>query len=191
MEVQGSNLDFECGSPEIAAYVDGELSPDRELALDLHIAECASCRSELNSQKQFLSILDSTLAADDQLELPDDFARVVATNAESSVNGLRQRSEWLNAVAICAGLFVFCLFALGADASRSFGYPLAMFERSVAVAEFAAHVVYDLAVGSVVVVRSVSSHVAGQLAVGFLLAVVAVVTTAFLSRQVLRIGRAR
>lgn len=98
-----------CPSDEIGAYLDAELSPTRSDALEMHFASCSVCRDELNSQKAFLLELSRTLETDAAIELPKDFAKVVVTRAESSVSGLRKRSERIAAigiVALLAGLAV-------------------------------------------------------------------------------------
>ena len=40
-----------CPTGDIAAYIDGELSPDHESELDLHFADCSVCTYEMNQQK--------------------------------------------------------------------------------------------------------------------------------------------
>jgi anti-sigma factor RsiW len=160
---------------DVAAYLDAEMSPSEEIEFELHLAKCKYCVAELNRQKELLHILDSTLHQDD-IELPENFTKVVVTNAESSVKGLRRRSEWLNAVFVCCALAFFGLFALGADASRSFGYPFRVFERIAAVVTFFGHLMYDVAVGIVVILRTITSETVSNTA-----AFVAVVFTLFLA----------
>jgi hypothetical protein len=82
----------------------------------------------------------------------------VVANAESSVGGLRRRGEWLNAAFVVAGLVLFVLFSLGADSGRTVGLFLSGFERGAAVGGFAAHLLYDLSIGGVVILRSVGSQ---------------------------------
>ena len=60
--------EFECPSPEIAAYIDGELSSERELELEFHLIGCDLCSAELNAQKLFLCALDSSLQAEPEIE---------------------------------------------------------------------------------------------------------------------------
>src|SRR5437870_10821241 len=129
MKPQDTN---ECPSTDIAAYLDGELSPQTELELEAHVSNCEVCLRELNQQKTFVTALSSSLISD--LEIPDDFTKRIVTNAESTVSGLRRRSEWLNAVFVCCGLFFFVLFSLGASAGGAFGSFFGIFERIAAVA---------------------------------------------------------
>lgn len=156
------HFDPDCPLADIPPYVDGELSAERERELDIHFAVCRICLDELNFQKEFISVLSSGLRTGDELELPRDFTRIVVAKAESGVSGLRRRVEWLNALFICVGLFFFVLFGLGADAQNAFGSFLGIFQQAAAVLGFAGHVVYDVAVGSMIIFRSISSLVASS-----------------------------
>jgi anti-sigma factor RsiW len=110
----------ECPSEEIGAYLDAELSPERAAALEAHFAACAICRDELNSQKAFLLELSRSLESGVSLELPKDFAKAVATKAESSVTGLRKRSERIAAFAIIGVLLLLAVVGFAGDPSRAF-----------------------------------------------------------------------
>ena len=148
----------ECPAIEIASYVDGELSLERELELEVHFADCPQCREEIQLQRQFLCTLNSRLTGDLEVELPANFTKQIVTNAESSVSGLRKASERLNAAFICMALFIFVLFALGSDAFGLFAGIGNAFEKTVAVAGLAGHVVLSFLVGVGVVLRSLSGH---------------------------------
>ncbi len=69
-----------CPKSEIAAYIDGELSPRQELDLELHLAACRSCAEELNEQKKLLCALDFALEDESEIELPENFTKVIVTN---------------------------------------------------------------------------------------------------------------
>src|SRR5664279_3152743 len=118
MKLQANN--FECPSDEIASYIDGELDLTRELELDAHFRECSICTDELNQQKQFVCSLDLSLKHERELELPANFTKTIVANAESTVSGLRRPRERFNAIFICAGLFLFVLFALGTNTGSYF-----------------------------------------------------------------------
>lgn len=148
----------ECPSADICAYLDGELSPHREIELEVHLAGCPVCSKELNIQKTILCAISSSLENEPEIELPKNFTKVVVANAESRVSGLRRPKERYNAIFICAGLFLFCLFALGADSTKFFATVVQVFDQIAAVGVFAAHVAYDLAVGAVIILRSISSQ---------------------------------
>lgn len=160
VNTSGNELAIECPSIEIAAYLDGELSPDLELKFEAHLAKCVICTQELNDQKHFINALNSSLI--DCPEIPEDFTKRVVANAESGVSGLRQKKERLNAAFVCSALFFFVLFTLGASAPGTIAASLDMFGRIAAVFGFAGHLVYDISIGVVVIMRSL----AGQPAFG-------------------------
>lgn len=149
---------FECPADDIAAYIDGELDLVRELELESHFASCADCSEELNQQKQFLCGLNSSLKHEKEIELPADFTKHIVANAESNVSGLRGSRERYNAMFICAALFLFVLFALGAEAGKLFDSLTGFLGQSAAVLGFFGHLVYSLFIGVVIVVRSVASQ---------------------------------
>jgi anti-sigma factor RsiW len=150
---------MDCPTEDIAAYIDGELDLVRELELDSHFSVCPPCSKELNRQKQFLCALNSGLKREDELELPENFTRRVVVNAESTVSGLRRPVELFNAFFICTGLFLFVLFASGADADKLFGGISVVFEQAAIVGGFFGHLIYALFVGVAIVLRSLASQV--------------------------------
>lgn len=147
-----------CPSPEISAYLDGELAPHEEKALELHLVSCGVCNRELNIQKNLLHALTSSLETTREFELPKNFTKTIVTNAESSVAGLRRPKERLNAIFICTALFLFALFALGSDAERTFITIASVVDKATAVAGSAVHFLYDISLGATVIVRSLSSN---------------------------------
>jgi anti-sigma factor RsiW len=158
MEARSSIKSNECPSAEICAYIDGELSPQQEIELEKHLVSCAVCTEELNIQKKILCAISSSLENEPEIELPKNFTKVVVTNAESHVSGLRRPKERYNAVFICAALFLFCLFALGADSGKFFATFVQVVDKVAAVGAFAAHVIYDFAIGAVIILRTISSQ---------------------------------
>lgn len=156
MNLPDPALNRECPSTDISAYIDGELSIEALNELEEHLAVCRLCSNELNEQKKFIQVLDHSLGND--LEIPADFTKRIVTNAESTVGGLRRRNEWLSALFVCCALFFFILFTLGANAGNAFGVFFDVFGRLVAVAGFAAHFVYDVSIGGVIILRSIGSQ---------------------------------
>jgi len=133
-EAAGEVLDT-CPSEEIGAYLDAELPADRASALEAHLASCQICRVELNSQKAFLLALSRSLEKEEPIQLPKDFTRTIVTKAESSVSGLRKRSERIAAFAIAVLLLIVAAvgFAgdwgrVSAEAARPLGAAAALFE---------------------------------------------------------------
>lgn len=151
--------EFECPSPDISAYLDGELSAGAERKLELHLAECSVCTEDLNLQKSFLNALGSSLESADDIELPRGFTKSVVANAESRVSGLRHPHELRDALLICAALVAFAVLALGSQTELVFLAAAAVAEKFVAVVLSAGHLVYDVALGAVIVFRSLASAV--------------------------------
>ncbi|MEP7147449.1 MAG: zf-HC2 domain-containing protein [Acidobacteriota bacterium] len=147
-----------CPSPELSAYIDGELSRRDELELEQHVSGCRLCTDDLNLQKSFLNALAYSLDEKNEIDLPCDFTRAVVANAESRVSGLRRPHERRNAAFICAALIVFSLFALGSSSEKTLAATVAILEKVVAVALSAGHLVYDVALGSGIIFRTLASN---------------------------------
>src|SRR5262249_17533794 len=114
---------------------------------------------ELNLQKRFLIALDHALESEEQVDLPANFTRVVVANAESRVSGLRRRSERFGAFFVCFGLFLVIIFAVGASGSNTaIDGVFVIFEKVAAVAGFVARTAYDIALGAIVILRSLASR---------------------------------
>lgn len=178
-----------CPTPDIAAYIDGELDGGRELELEFHLAECEVCSTELNDQKLFLCTLNSSLQNEADIDLPADFTRTIVAHAEGSVTGLRKPSERFNAAFICAALLIFGLFALGADAAGSFGWLSSVFEKTAAVGGFFLHIGYSIFVGFSILARSVSGVVHLPVALSLFSVTLFIMIFVSLSRRLLRVRR--
>ena len=149
-DVKNSN---ECPRADIAAYIDGELAAREELELEIHLAACKNCAEELNGQKKLLCALDYALEKE-HLELPENFTKIVVANAESRVSGLRRPKERYNALFICSALFLVVFISLGSEAKNVLFSSGKLFEQFLAVGGFITHLIYDFAVGTAVVIRS-------------------------------------
>lgn len=154
IEVENSSA---CPLPEISAYIDGELSSPNEIELEMHVTGCRVCTDDLNLQKSFLNALDRSLEDEKKIELPKNFTRAVVANAESRVSGLRRPHERRNAALIFGALVAFLLFALGSNAEKTFAATMTILEKVFAVVASAGHFVYDAALGSAIVFRSLLS----------------------------------
>lgn len=180
----------ECPRMEIAAYIDGELASGEELVLERHLAGCALCTGELNLQKQFLSALNSTLENEKELELPDNFTKVIVTSAESRVSGLRRPGEGFNAVFICAALFLFVLFALGGEAGNVFGGIARIFDQGLAVAGLVGNLVFKITMGTAMVLKSLTSQFVSSSSIALVLLAVVITFSLFaFSRLMFRYNR--
>lgn len=144
-------------SAETAGYLDGELDAPAQLLFETHLAECRSCAEELNEQRRLLCALDLALGTNDPcVALPRDFARVVATNAESDMSGVRKRGEHASALRLCFGLIIAIFTLLGtATVYAAVSDPIKAFTRSsTLVLGFAGNAIYDAGVGAAVILRA-------------------------------------
>jgi hypothetical protein len=159
MNLQTATIEKICSKrSEIAAFIDGELSPREELELELHLAVCGSCAVELNEQKKLLCALDYALETDGEIELPANFIKTVVTNAESKVSGLRRPQERSKALFVCAALFLFVLLGLGGETETVLNTFRKFAEQFLAVGGFVWNLIYDVSVGTAIVLRSLSSQ---------------------------------
>jgi predicted anti-sigma-YlaC factor YlaD len=150
-----------CPRAEIAAYLDCELAPRDEILLERHLAACEICLAELNAQKKLLSALDFALEEEKtEIEIPENFAKVVAIRAGSSVNGLRDKGERSRAIFLCASLVFLVVVGLGAETEKVFAASGVIFEQTAAIAAFAGHIIFDIALGIVVILRSLANQTA-------------------------------
>ena len=179
-----------CPRTEIAAYVDGELSQREELELEMHLATCAACKTELNEQKKLLFALDFALENDEEIELPENFTKVIVTKAESNVNGLRRPQERFKALFVCAALFLLVILGLGSETGTILNTFRKFADQFLAVAGFVLHLIYDIAVGTTIILRSLSHLFVydSVLAAAFLAALFFVCLIA-LSRLIFRYSR--
>ena len=185
--------DYICETENIAAYIEGDLEPALLTTLEEHLKECAHCTSELQAQRLFMCELDSALASPFDLEVPANFAQVVAVQAKSDMRGMRNASEHARALRFCIilGLTAFALLGFASSEAiilrvRSFG------GKVFGALGFFAEALFNAASGFTVVSRVVSrglisdSRLAGL--AGLLLVVLAV---GLLSRLITRYHRTR
>jgi anti-sigma factor RsiW len=190
MDLQTATTEKNCQRFEIAAYIDGELSPPEELKLESHVAECKDCLAELNLQKQMLSVLDFGLEDKAEIELPKNFAKVVAVRAESTVSGLRSKEERFRALFLCVFLFLIILIGLGTETETVFAALGKFGEQLIALIGFAGNLAFDLAVGTTIILRSLSGQFVFNSVVSFVVvACLFTLSTILLSRQISRYKR--
>jgi len=190
MNLQVNTTEKVCPREEIAAYVDGEISPREELELEMHFAVCKTCSEELNTQKKLLCALDSALLSEREIEIPENFVRVVVTKAESSVSGLRRPQERWTALFICSALFLLVLIGLGEETGTIFAAFGKFAEQFMAVGSFIAHLIYDFAVGITVILRSLSNQFVFNSAVSVgLIIILFLLSLLTVSRLVVRFNR--
>ena len=159
MDLQTAKIENKCPRTEIAAYLDGELSPCEELKLEGHFAVCRPCASEFNGQKKLLCALDIAFeTGQEQFHLPESFTKTVVIKAESNVSGLRRPEERFRALFVCAVLFLLIILGLGSETEAVFSTFAKFAEQVFAVGSFAAHLVYDIGVAAAGILRLLSSQ---------------------------------
>lgn len=144
---------------DISEYLDGELSAAAEMSLEEHFVKCSECRAEFNLQKQFHNILNSTLETEPEFKLPDNFAKAVATAAESDVRSLRRSHEIRNAGAIILIALAFAGVIAALSGGAVSGGAAIVVDKVTAVITAGWHLVYSLALGVSVMVRSLTSGI--------------------------------
>ncbi len=148
-----------CERNLIGAYVDGELDADLTVLLEDHLESCADCRFELRAHRLFVCELDAALtgSGDDEVPVPRDFSRIIATRATTDMRGVRTRSENRKAFTICVILALGGFALLGATALNSVFLIAQKFVATVfGLAGLVGTAVYDIAAGLVVIFRVVS-----------------------------------
>ncbi|HSS18969.1 MAG TPA: zf-HC2 domain-containing protein [Pyrinomonadaceae bacterium] len=188
-----ADLNYICETDNIAAYVDGDLDPALRSNLEDHLKECAHCAAELQTQRMFMCELDSVLANPLNLEVPENFAQLVAVRAESDMRGVRDRAEHARALRFCIILGLAAFALLGVASSKAIVLNARSFASKLfGVLSFFGEAVFNIATGFSVITRVVSrtlitdSRLAGIS--GLLFVILAV---GFLSRLIARYHRTR
>lgn len=158
MDLQTITTENNCSREKVVAYLDGELVPNEELALEQHVAVCKSCLAELNLQKRLMCVLDSAFDEKSEIELPKNFAKTIVTRAETKVEGLRSKDERFRALFFCTTLFLLALIAIVIQSGDAFDSLARTAERIVAMLGFTGRLIYDLVVGTTVILRSVGNQ---------------------------------
>ncbi len=159
MDFVRSRSEAVCRPEEIGRYLDGELSADHELDLEMHISSCDSCRGELNHQKNLMRVLDDNFDLSGAPDLPENFAKRISVAAVSDIGGIRSTREQWTAIAICSLLAAFAIAALGGAASQPLNSASVAADQSFAILAAAGHFFYNLAVGVVAFIRPISSSI--------------------------------
>jgi len=146
-----------CDRNLAGAYVDGELDADLTLLFEDHLEGCADCRFELRAHRLFVCELDAAMTGSDEVPVPRDFSRIIATRATTDMRGVRTRSEHRKALTICIILALGGFALLGATALNGVFMIAEKFVTTVfGLVAFVASAVYDTAAGLVVIFRVVS-----------------------------------
>jgi hypothetical protein len=143
-----------CENDQIAAFVDDELDPAYRLAFEDHVRGCDSCAAELRAHRTFMRELDAALAGRFDLEVPPDFARVVAVHAENDMRGVRDRAEHRRALRYCIILGLVAFALLGVASSRAVLASVQSFiKATVGIVRLFGKTIYDAMAGFSVLAR--------------------------------------
>ncbi len=188
-----STSDYICETENIAAYIEGDLEPALTSALEEHLKECAHCASELRAQRLFMCELDSALASPFDLEVPANFARVVAVNAKSDMRGMRDSSEHARALRFCIILGLAAFALLGFASSKAVVLSVRSFAGKVfGTLGFFVEAIFNAAAGFALISRVVSRGLISDSRLsGFAGLLLVVLAIAVLSRLITRYHRTR
>ncbi len=193
MSFQSENIELDnCPRAEIAEYLDGELSLRSELEIELHFAQCKLCSEELKAQEKVSTTLEILLEDEEKegITLPENFTKIVTTNAESNLDGLRSPKERSRALFICCILFLMVLFGFGTKGETVLFAVEKFSDQSLAVGGFILHLFYTLALGVSAIFGSLCMKFVFTSTLTLLGIVTAFVITALiLSRMVFRFNR--
>jgi hypothetical protein len=152
-----------CESDQIAAFVDDELEPARRLKFEEHVRACDSCARELRAQRMFMRELDTALAGRFDLEVPPNFAKVVAVHAENDMRGVRDRAEHRKALRYCIVLGLLAFALLGVASSRALLGSVQSFFRGIfGIISLLGKTVYDAMSGVSVLARAFRRSLVGD-----------------------------
>ena len=115
---------------------------------------CEDCAVELRAHRIFMRELDTALADRFELEVPLDFARVVAVHAENDMRGVRNRSEHRRALRYCIILGLIAFALLGVASSRSVLIKVQLFfKTSLGIVSLFGKTIFDAVSGLSVLSR--------------------------------------
>ncbi|HEV2715887.1 MAG TPA: zf-HC2 domain-containing protein [Terriglobales bacterium] len=141
-----------CQRDLVSAYLDDELGGVMLENFEAHLKNCSSCLTELRTQQQLLCTLDAAFSAG--FDLPDDFARIVKTRAESDIGGVRAKKEGRLALQLTIVLAVASFALLGTAWRESILQPLRTIARTIlSLSELAWQTISNAATGLAVIAR--------------------------------------
>jgi len=141
----------------IAPYLEGDLDPSMISSLEQHLSVCRECRDEVRLQKQMLCELDAAFSSPAELEVPQDFARMVAAQAESDMSGARTGAERKKALqlSLLLGLASFSLIGVTAGGSLLAAGEI-LSAKIVFLVSLLGKALYDAGAGLAVILRVAS-----------------------------------
>lgn len=160
MENRGLKTRQNCSPRLLQEYLDGELAQHQESALLEHISTCRLCNEELNFHK---TVFGKAPELTNDLEIPSNFAEVVATNAESQISGLRRRKERIAALSVVAFLAFATLVLISFDVSRPLAASYLLIGKLAALLAMIGNFLGNMAIGVLVIVRVVIQGAASSM----------------------------
>ena len=184
-----------CRSEEVVAYLDGELDAASRARLEQHFEECPQCARDLRAQRRLLSELNFALMDEPAIEMPKNFAQIVAARAQSDLSGVvRDPRERGRALRLCAALALISFALLGGAAvGESVFSPLrSVWRAGAALFNFLGHALYDAGAGVAVISRGLGGHLLFESrGVGLLVLLLLVLALFTLARLIVRYHRTR
>jgi putative zinc finger protein len=182
----------QCLVEEVAAYVDGELDDHARDSFELHIAGCGECAGELLKQRQLLCTLDAAFQQEHEVDLPRNFAQVVAAHAETDMRGMRDGAERRQALRVSAVLALASFALLGAASGESVWGPARNIARYVQIfINFFWDAIYQAGAGLAIILRILTrSFVFESRLLGFLILLLFGTALALLPHLIARYHRA-
>jgi predicted anti-sigma-YlaC factor YlaD len=184
-----------CRIEEIIAYLDGELDASTLARLEQHFESCQKCAADLRAQRRVLNELNFALMDEPMIEMPKNFAQVVAARAQSDMSGVvRDPSERKRALRLCVALVAISFALLGGAAlSESVFAPLrAIWKAGVALFSFLGHALYDAGAGLTIISRGLGAHLLFESrGLGLLVLLLLALALFTLTRMIVRYHRTR
>jgi anti-sigma factor RsiW len=149
MQFHNENPDNDCSG--LHAFLDGDLPSSEAAEFESHIIGCERCSEAFEIHQQLDGEFENLPSA--PIELPKDFSKVVAANAESQVNGLRKSSERRTTVAIIGGLAVVLFVFLGVNIQPVISVLSFVVEGVGAIVSVIGGFIFNLCLGVVVILR--------------------------------------
>jgi anti-sigma factor RsiW len=182
----------QCREEDIGAYVVGELETRERDSFEQHLADCDECTGLLLRQRQLLCTLDAAFQKEREVELPRNFAHVVAAHAETDMRGMRDGSERWQALRVSLILAVAAFALLGTASGESILGPARSTARYVqSFGNFFVDAAYQAGVALAIILRILTrSFVFESRLLGFLILLLFGTALALLPRLIARYHRA-
>jgi anti-sigma factor RsiW len=144
----------DCRPELIPAYIDGDLDHTSSEEFEQHVRQCTECSSELRLQRLLSCELQAALQQAPVVDIPVNFARVVAVQAETDMRGTRNGEERRRAIRFCLVLAAASFALIGVAASRNALYKAeSIGTKFFSLAGLFARALYDVGAGVAITMR--------------------------------------